>query len=79
MRISFLTFVAALLALPALAQQDVISTVIGGGPSDMPAADANISNPSAVAFDSAGNYYIAAPNQNRVFKVNSTGLLTVLA
>lgn len=79
-RICALATIAALLALPALAQQDVISTVIGGGPSDMPASDANLNFPVKVAFDSAGNYYIAAASQNRVFKVNgSTGLLTVLA
>lgn len=79
-RICALATLAALLALPALAQQDVISTVIGGGPSDMPAQDANLNFPVKVAFDSAGNYYIAASTQNRVFKVDgSTGLLTVLA
>src|SRR5579864_905042 len=45
----------------------------------MPAVDANLSNPTAVAFDGAGNYYIAASSQNRVFKVDTTGFLTVLA
>jgi len=78
MRISVFVLLAALLALPALAQ-DVISTVIGGGPSDMPALDANLSLPQGVAVDGSGNYYIAASSQNRVFKVSSTGLLTVLA
>ncbi len=73
-----LLLTALLLTLPALAQ-DVISTVIGGGPSDMPALDANLNNPVAVAVDSSGNYYIAANSQNRVFKVNTSGLLTVLA
>ena len=73
-----LLLTALVLTLPVSAQ-DVISTVIGGGPSDMPALDANLSNPVAVAVDSSGNYYIAANFQNRVFKVDSTGLLTVLA
>lgn len=79
MRISYLALLLALLAVSATAQQDVISTVIGGGPSNMPAVDANISSPTAVVFDSAGNYYISAPGQNRVFKVDTTGFLTVLA
>ena len=79
MRISFLALLAAALAFPAMAQQDVMSTVIGGGPSNMPAIDANISNPTAAVLDSAGNSYISSPNQNRVFKVDTTGLLTVLA
>jgi hypothetical protein len=68
-----------LLGLPALAQQDIISTVIGGGPSDMPAVDADIANPQAVSFDSAGNYYIATGYTNRVYKVNTSGLLTLVA
>jgi len=73
-----LLLTAMLFTLPALAQ-DVISTAIGGGPSDMPAVDANLNNPVAVAVDSSGNYYIAAASQNRIFKVDTTGLLTVLA
>jgi sugar lactone lactonase YvrE len=31
-------------------------------------------NPYGVAVDSSGNYYIAGWNQNRVFKVNTSGL-----
>jgi sugar lactone lactonase YvrE len=69
---------ALLFALPALSQ-DVISTAIGGGPNGMPALDANLNQPVGVAFDSSGNYYIADPNQNRVFKVSTSGELTVLA
>ena len=67
------------LRLPAPAQQNVINTVIGGGPSDMPAVAANLYLPVAVALDNSGNYYIAAFYQNRVFKVDTNGKLTVLA
>jgi len=69
---------AMLLALPALAQQDVINTVIGGGPSGMPAIDADLYYPVAVSVDSSNNYYIADQG-NRVFKVSSTGELTLVA
>ena len=55
-----LPLLAVLVSLPALAQQDVISTVIGGGPSDMPAIDANLNQPVEVAVDGSGNYYISA-------------------
>jgi len=78
-KISLLLLTALLLAMPLLAQQDVISTKIGGGPDNMPALDANLNLPSEVATDSSGNYYIAAFSQNRVFKVSSTGTLTVFA
>ena len=71
----------ALTCLPAVAQQDVISTLIGGGPNDIPALQADLNTPIEVAVDNAGNYYIAAcsSTQNRVFKVNTSGILTVVA
>lgn len=69
---------AMLLALPALAQQDVINTVIGGGPSGMPAIDADLNYTVAVSVDSSNNYYISDQG-NRVFKVSSTGELTLVA
>jgi Abnormal spindle-like microcephaly-assoc'd, ASPM-SPD-2-Hydin/NHL repeat len=80
----FTTFSAILLAtvlvsLPALAQQDVITTAIGGGPNGIPAIDANLYNPQGVAVDAAGNYYIASFNQHRIFKVNTSGTITVVA
>jgi len=68
-----------LVSLPAQAQQDVMTTVIGGGPNNIPALDANLYNPYGVAVDTSGNFYIASFNQHRVFKVNSAGTLTVLA
>jgi trimeric autotransporter adhesin len=78
-KISLLLLTALLLAMPLLAQQDVISTKIGGGPDNMPALDANVNQPSEVAVDTSGNFYITAYAQNRVFKVSSTGTLTVFA
>jgi hypothetical protein len=74
-----LLLTALLLSVTALAQQDIISTVIGGGPNDVPALDANLYSPVGVAVDSAGNYYIAAYNADRVYKVDTKGILTVLA
>jgi hypothetical protein len=70
--------VAALLSLPGLAQ-DIITTAIGGGPNNIPALDANLYTPYGVAVDSSGNYYIAVYNGDRVFKVNTSGTLTVVA
>lgn len=45
----------------------------------MPATDANVYGPDGVAVDASGNFYIAAYNQNRVFKVTSGGTITVVA
>jgi hypothetical protein len=74
-----LLLAASLLGLPALAQQNIIARAIGGGPNDMPATDADINDPTQVAVDTTGNYYFAAYNQNRVFKVSTSGALTVVA
>ncbi len=79
----FVTFLAtvvtaALMSFPALSQ-DVISTAIGGGPNNIPALDANLYNPYGVAVDSAGNVYIASYSQHRVFKVNTSGTILVVA
>src|SRR3984957_13543773 len=69
---------ALMVSLPAPAQ-DVITTLIGGGPNNIPALDANLYYPTGVAVDTAGNYYIAAYYQNRVFKVSTAGTITVVA
>jgi sugar lactone lactonase YvrE len=77
-----LLLISAVLALTlaAAAQQNIISTLIGGGPNNVPALDADINGPQYVAFDSAGNYYFSAPyTSQRVFKVNASGTLTVVA
>jgi sugar lactone lactonase YvrE len=74
----FLLLTALLVSFPALAQ-DIITTAIGGGPNGIPAIDANLYNPYGVAVDSAGNVYIASFNQNRVFKVNTAGTISVVA
>jgi trimeric autotransporter adhesin len=75
--LSFLSMVA--LALSATAQQDQINTVIGGGPDNIPAVNADVYGPNQVAVDFSGNYYIAAYYQNQVFKVNPSGVLTIVA
>lgn len=73
-----LTVAALLVSFPAHSQ-DVITTKVGGGPNGIPALDANLYNPQGVALDSSGNYYIASFNQNRIFKVNTSGVITVVA
>jgi hypothetical protein len=70
---------AALHGQPALAQQDVITTLMGGGPNGIPALQSDIYDPKAISVDASGNYYFSAYGQNRTFKVNTSGTLTVVA
>jgi hypothetical protein len=79
-RMFLLSFFSVLVfAFSAAAQQDQINTVVGGGPNDMPALDADLSYVYGVSVDSHGNYYFASYAENRVFKVDTTGKLTVVA
>ncbi len=59
--------------------EDIIHTYAGGGPDRIPALSANLPMPTAVATDSAGNIYIAAPGGNRAFEVDGSGKIRVVA
>jgi trimeric autotransporter adhesin len=54
-----------------------IHTVAGGGPASIPALSANTASPFGVALDVSGNTYVAAQSQNRVFKIDSAGNLSI--
>src|SRR6185295_6178171 len=62
----------------------IISTVAGNGVGRFggdggPAFNASLNIPSDVAVDSAGNLYIADSGNNRVRKVDTTGIITTVA
>ena len=63
----------------ALAQQYTISTVAGGAPPSTPvtATSASIGRPNRVTVDSAGSIYFSSSNS--VFKLNSAGVLSLVA
>jgi len=63
-----------LLITPAAAQ--VIRTVAGGMPDDLPALSSNLFAPSDVVVDASGNFYVASGLQARIFKVDPQGHLT---
>jgi hypothetical protein len=76
---SLALIIISTMAMPLRAQQDWITTFIGGGPNDIPAVQADIYDPTQVFVDKAGNYYIAACSANRVYKVNTSGTVFVVA
>ena len=62
----------------------IITTVAGNGGSgyngdNIPATSAAIGPPQGVAVDTAGNLYIADTANNRIRKVNSSGIITTIA
>jgi sugar lactone lactonase YvrE len=66
-----------LLGAASASAQPLISTIAGGGPDHLAATASSVSLPITVVSDTAGNYFIAS--NHRVFKVDTTGLLTVVA
>ncbi len=62
----------------------IISTVAGNGTAGYggdngPATGAQLKSPRYVAFDAAGNFYIADYSNNRVRKVDTGGIITTVA
>ncbi len=75
----FAAFALVLFAPQFLRAQYVISTVAGGGPNNLPELNSSIGYPGSIAFDSAGNTYIADSFSSRIFEIDTLGNLTVVA
>jgi hypothetical protein len=63
--------IAATFAAAAIAQPFMISTITGAVTQPLPALDAGISNPQAIAADTAGNIYFIA--NGAVYKLDESG------
>jgi len=74
-----LCVVAASSLIFSAAAQDVIKTVVGGGPNGLPGVNANMYQPYQLAIDASGNIYVAAEQLQRVFKISTTGVETIVA
>ncbi|HEX8920828.1 MAG TPA: hypothetical protein VF766_05090, partial [Pyrinomonadaceae bacterium] len=63
--------------LPALAHAQVISTIAGGFPNDGgPATSAALGNIQNIAYDAAGNLYLADIVDHRIRKIDTAGNIT---
>jgi len=70
----------ALVAPGVRAQTGTISTVAGGGPNNLPRLSANLNfDTSGLALDKNGNLYLASEGDNRIYKIDAAGTLTVFA
>jgi hypothetical protein len=76
-----LTFAIVIVLLtPGILQaQYAISTIAGGGPNNLAELNAAIGYAGSVVLDAAGNTYIADSYSNHIFKVDTTGNLTIVA
>jgi len=67
------------MSVSGVAQQDVISTVVGGGPSGIPAVNADLSVVQHLTYDRHGNLYFTSTGQFRLYKIDGRGVITVVA
>ncbi len=79
-RISLFLFLMCATAFNAAAQApNTIATYAGGGVNGSTAVGAYMPQPWSVVRDSSGNTYIASPSLGNVYKVNTSGTLSVCA
>src|ERR1700689_3704502 len=64
---------------PAVWSQNTVQTIAGGGPNNLPALKSSMGYPTGVALDGARNLYVANAYYGRIFKVDTTGNVTVVA
>jgi sugar lactone lactonase YvrE len=67
------------LIAPAIWAQNTVQTIAGGGPNNLPALRASLGSPAAINIDGAGNVYVIDLYTERVFRVDTTGNVTVVA
>jgi sugar lactone lactonase YvrE len=80
MRLRILVILAFAIVAPLAVRAQTITTVIGGGPINLPKASASVGSPAAVRQDSAGNTYLLDNTYGRVYKVDqATGNMSVYA
>ena len=67
-----------------IAVDGIISTVAGNGSGTFsgdggPAVDAGLDDPAGLAFDTAGNLYVADSNHHRIRRIDTYGVITTIA
>lgn len=78
------TFLFTLFLFPICLRAQIVTTVVGTGIAgyagdNAPAIAAQLKRPVSIAFDTAGNMYIAEAGNNRIRKVNTAGIITTIA
>ncbi len=75
-----LTLCTVLVLVSASTQAEwIIDTVAGGGPNNVPALSANLLVTQGVVVDASGNLFIAVKKANYIYKVATSGVLTIVA
>lgn len=59
--------------------QNIISTIVGGGPTPSSPLTASLPGPASAVRDAAGNTYITSPLSTNIFKLSTSGTFSVFA
>jgi len=78
-RLATIAILFLALIAPASWAQNTVQTIAGAGPNNLPALKSSLGSPAAVDIDSAGNIYVADLYSERVFRVDTTGNVTLVA
>src|SRR5208337_5105788 len=78
-RASLISVLLPLILVSAAQGQHAVTTVAGGGPNGGKATQASIGHPAGITSDKADNVYTVDSVHNRVYKVATTGTVTVVA
>ena len=75
-------FIIVLLVMPLCSRAQIVADFAGGGSAlgdGGPAVNAHVYNPAKGMFDIHGNYYFASPGEERVRKIDPSGIITTVA
>src|ERR1700687_1060859 len=79
MRLKKLLALLLVVVAPIAVRAQTINTVAGGGSTNVAAMSVGVGGPEGVIKDGSGNVYILDNFYSRIFKVDTTGNMTIFA
>ncbi len=79
MRVNYSVHLLFAMAAATASGQSSITTILGGAPEGVNALSASLNNPTAVVSDKSGNVYIALSGAHQIVRIDSGGLIRLVA
>jgi len=78
-KFAFLTLALCSALVTPSQSQSIIDTVAGGGPVNGAAVSTPLGDPYGLVIDGSGNIFVASSGLNRVYRIDPTGQLVIIA